>query len=238
MSAEEAVSHEQNITRRHYNGAMLCNGHTTAGELCKGLAVEGKTKCRKHGGLSPSGMLSATYKHGRYSKHLPTKLAQRYQEALSNPRLLSLDSDVALMEARLAQLLEQVDTGESAARWRQLQEALEAFSQAMAAGDLAQMDRHFATMRQVVQRGAADARAWEEVYAVVETRLKQVPAHVKTLQTLQQMLTVQQHMLMVGALTEAAVRAVQKYADVATGRKILTQMQGEFVALSTLGEER
>ena len=221
-----------------HEDARLCNAHKRDGAICTNMAVTGMTKCRMHGGKSLRGAALPQYKSGRYSKSLPMQLAQRYEEARSNPRLLSLDDDIALTEARLAQLLEQVDTGESGARWQALREALEAFSAAMGVGDMAGMAAHFAELRRLVEAGAAQVGVWREVYEVVETRQKLVPAQVKTLQTLQQMLTVQQHMLMVGALTDAVVRAVQKHADVQTGRKILMDMQTDFTKLSTLEEGR
>jgi len=189
-----------------------------------------------HGGKSLQGPANPHYRTGRYSKSLPAQLAVRYEEARANPRLLSLDDDIALTEGRLAALLEQAETGESGACWRALRGEMDAFEAALAQGDMDGMQTHFAAMRGLVQRGAATVGVWDEVQAVLVTRTRQVQTQVKTLQSMQQMLTVQQHMLMVGALTDAVVRAVQKYAEVGAGRKILRDIQAEFTRLVTLEE--
>jgi len=41
---------------------------------------------------------------------------------------------------------------------------------------------------------------------------------------------------MVGALTDAVVRAVQKHVEVGAGRKVLRDVQQEFTRLATLEE--
>ena len=200
------------------------------------VAVRGKTVCRFHGGLSLSGAANGNYRHGRYAKDMPTQLAARYAEARTNPRLLSLSDDVALAEAHLAELLARVETGESAACWQELRTTLDAFSGALASGDLAAVDLHFTTMRTLVERGSAGAGVWEEIRRVWETRCKLVQTEIKTLTSLQQMITVQQHMLMLGAVTDAVVQAVQQHADTQSGRKILMEVQAEFTRLATLEE--
>lgn len=214
----------------------ICNGHKRDGSPCRQWAMRGKSKCHKCGGKSLSGVAHPNYKHGRYVKSLPTQLAQRAEEARNNPRLLSLTEEIALVEARLAQLLGSLGTGESGATWRALREALEAFSRAMGSGDMAGMDTHFTTMRDLVTRGSADAEAWVEIERLLDTRRRLAQAEVKTLQGLQQLVTMQQLTHFLGAMTNAAVQAVQRHADSASGRKILQELEVEFTRLATLEE--
>jgi hypothetical protein len=224
-------------TRVDPRTAALCTARKRgSGEPCRAIAVTGKTKCRFHGGLSLSGAANGNYKHGRYSKDLLTQTAARAEEARTNPQLLSLSDDIALIEARIAEVLQGMGTGESGESWRELRGALDAFSRAMASGDMAAMSTHFHAMRTLVLQGADQAKAWAEVRRLEETRCKLIQTEVKTLQGLQQMITLQQHMLMVGAQTDAMIRAVLAHADTETGRKILRDMQAEFERLSTLKE--
>jgi hypothetical protein len=225
---------DPSIPRYWRNGALLCNAHNSAGALCEGIAIRGKTKCRKHGGLSLSGRASPTYKHGRYSKDLLTGMAARVDEARGNPELLSVSDDIALIEARIAEVLRQLGTGESGAAWQDLQRTLAEFQVALARGDTAGMNTHFTQMQQLVQAGSGTARAWEELRRLEETRCKLVQTEMKTLQGLQQLITIQQHLLLVSAQTEAVVQAVHTHADTATGRKILMAVQAEFARLATL----
>jgi hypothetical protein len=47
---------------------MKCNAKTRSGGLCKKDSIIGKSRCRLHGGLSPSGKAHWNYKHGWRSK--------------------------------------------------------------------------------------------------------------------------------------------------------------------------
>src|SRR3954451_14863589 len=99
-----------------------------------------------HGGKVPRGRALPQTKHGRYSKDLPTRLLATYSAAQADTELLSLRDDVALLDARLADVLARVDTGESSALWLDLGATLKAFQQASAAGDTAKMREHLTTL--------------------------------------------------------------------------------------------
>jgi hypothetical protein len=90
-------------------------------EQCKRHAIPGATVCRMHGAKTPRGPDLPQFKSGRYSNFLPTRLAATYRNAAKDPELLSLHSEIALLDARMAELLGRVDTGESGALWGTLQ---------------------------------------------------------------------------------------------------------------------
>jgi hypothetical protein len=214
------------------HGPRICNAHKRDGSPCGQPAVRGMTKCRMHGGRTPSGPGHGAFRHGRYSKVLPVRLAARYEEAVSSPRLLSLRNDLAVCESRLMDLFGRVDTGESGALWQALREALDAFALAQAAGDIPAMTRGFATMRQLVRQGSDDSQAWAEIYRVWDTRSKLTQQETKTLVAMQQMVTTQQLATMFGVITDAITTAVLAHADEGSGRKILAQISEEFQRLS------
>ena len=134
-----------------------------SGGQCRKPAMRGHTVCAMHGGKSRIGMASGTYKHGRYSRCLPVQLQARYTQARTNKDLLSVRDEIAVCEARLADLFTRVETGESGATWQALRTMLDAFRVAMQAGDVPAMRRHFATMRDLVTRGSDDAQAWWDI---------------------------------------------------------------------------
>ena len=43
---------------------MKCNAKTRSGTLCQKPPLQGKSRCRLHGGMSPSGKSHWNYKHG------------------------------------------------------------------------------------------------------------------------------------------------------------------------------
>ena len=72
---------------------------------CRAKVMLGRTTCYHHGGKSLVGPAVNTYRSGRHSRYLPVRMAAKYQEAEHDPELLSLRDEIALVDARLADLL-------------------------------------------------------------------------------------------------------------------------------------
>ena len=180
---------------------MKCQAHKTNGDPCNAQAIRGKRVCRVHGGLTPSGLASPHYTHGRYSKALPARLAARYDEATTDPALLELRADVALLDARLADVLSRVDTGESGALWTTLQNHRRDVLAAKRVGDSVAQAVALNALLETVGQGHADYRAWQEIGALLEQRRKLVESERKRLIEAQQTLTVEKAMLLIGAIS-------------------------------------
>lgn len=180
---------------------MKCQAHKTNGDPCNAQAIRGKRVCRVHGGLTPSGLASPHYTHGRYSKALPARLAARYDEATTDPALLELRADVALLDARLADILTRVDTGESGALWTTLQNHRRDVLAAKRVGDSVAQAVALNALLETVGQGHADYRAWQEIGALLEQRRKLVESERKRLIEAQQTLTVEKAMLLIGAIS-------------------------------------
>ena len=95
------------------------------GKRCKLAPAKGKAVCRFHGGKSLSGKDSPLMKHGRYSKNLPDKLAQKYLEAQADPALLDMRSDIALVDTRLAEMTGTITEDNAADHWKEILTLLE-----------------------------------------------------------------------------------------------------------------
>lgn len=96
-------STEQAITRQ-------CTAKSKrSGRQCRKPAMKGRTVCLAHGGRTPRGVASPNFKTGRYSRSLPGHLVADYKGATHDPTLLSLRDDIALNEAMIATLLQQLD---------------------------------------------------------------------------------------------------------------------------------
>jgi hypothetical protein len=107
---------------------MQCKAQSKlSGERCKRWVTPGRDVCRFHGGKVPRGPALPQFRHGRYSRFLPSRLAATYQTAAKDPELLSLRRELALVDARLDDLLQRVDTGESGALWAPLGQEWVAF---------------------------------------------------------------------------------------------------------------
>jgi len=82
--------------------------------------MHGKAVCYMHGGNSPAGIASPSFKHGRYSKVLPVRLAERYAEAKADPELTNLEDEIAVTVVRLCELFAGTKVGEAvrSRRWQ------------------------------------------------------------------------------------------------------------------------
>jgi hypothetical protein len=178
------------------------------GTPCERSPVRGRTRCRLHGGKTLVGTASPTYRNGRYSTYVPERLRARYEQAEGDVELLSLRSEVALIDARLIDLLTRVDTGESGQLWAHLKKAHEEFKLYRLAGDVPRMTTALAKVEAVIERVGQDHTAWAEIGALIEQRRKLTESEAKRLITLQQMLTTEDAMALAYRLVDIVTRHV------------------------------
>ena len=190
---------------------------------CLLSAEPGMTKCRFHGGKSRRGPAAPSFKSGRYSKFLPSRLAAKYNEAQHDPELLSLHDEVALLDARLVDLLKRVDTGESGAMWGTLRKEWEEFLLVRASGDIAKMHSAIGRLDALMDRAITDHLAWTEISEKLEQRRRLVMSESQRLVALHQVLTAEQALALTGVLVEIITRHI---ADKSVLAQIIADVQG------------
>lgn len=84
----------------------ICGAKTRSGKPCQKSPMEGRNRCRLHGGATPRGAFSPHFKHGKYSRYLPHDVRQMYQRALSDPDMISVRDEIALIRAMITHRLE------------------------------------------------------------------------------------------------------------------------------------
>ena len=153
-------------------------------------------------------MASPRYKDGSRSKYLPANMAKDYQRALQDPELLGLRRDIALSESRLLDVLKRVNAGESGRLWKMLQAAYNAMLKARAENDGAVVAAKLNDLGSLIQRGIADYAAWGEVREVVEAGRKLRETEHKRLVAMQQMITNERAMNLMGAVADMVKTAL------------------------------
>ena len=172
------------------------------------MAAMSNGRCRMHGGMTPSGPASPQYRTGRYSKVLPARLAGRYEEALANPDLLALRDDIAVIDARLAEMLGDLDASGGAATWEALAEEMNAFEAALKTSDTRGMTRGLTAMRRLVGQGAAEGEKWEQIALWMERKRKLSETERRLLVDMQQVITAEKAMVLMAALVDIVRRHV------------------------------
>lgn len=98
----------------------ICGATNRQGKPCQSPPMKGKTRCKLHGGATPTGEASPQFKHGRYSKHMPAGMREKFERALEDQQLLELTADAALLDALVVERLEALATVESGETWKAL----------------------------------------------------------------------------------------------------------------------
>lgn len=216
----------------------VCGAKTRAGGACQRPGMP-NGRCDKHGGKSLAGIASPQMTTGKYSKYLPQRMLERYHEAAEDSELIALRDDVALIDSRIADMLQRVDTGESGEIWSALLKTVHAFKEAEfkanSSSDPAtqvkwklEREQCMETITGLCQEGMADYAAWSEVKSLVEQRRKLVETEQKRLVAMNQMITNEQAMVIQARILDIIRRNV-------TDRTTLANISSEFSRLSLAG---
>jgi hypothetical protein len=212
---------------------MECGAKRKNGELCKSPAMP-SGKCRIHGGKSLSGIASPSLVHGRYSKHLPTRILASFSESVADPDILVQVPGIALLDARLNDVLESASNGESGELWKRLKEGLRVYdkhAQSLAKDAEFQKAEALANLRWLINEGYAEWQTWMEIRHVLDDRRKLVDSEMKRVVSAQQMITATDAYVMMGMVADVINRYV-------TDRPTLTSISAELVALAVGARRR
>jgi hypothetical protein len=187
---------------------------------CRDHAMKGCKVCYHHGGRSLVGEANPSFSHGRYSQFLPTRLAAKYAAAERDPKLLSLQSELALLDARLADVLSRVDTGEHRERWQALQETYAMLQEARRRGDDRAAAAALKTLGVHINGAIEDYQAWAHIASLIEQRRKLTETEHKRLVTSQQMINSTEAMVLIARLTDITSKAVLGIAKRLSGEAL------------------
>jgi hypothetical protein len=171
-------------------------------------------------------MDSGAWRHGRYSKHLPAKLAESYEAALADPQLVDAADGIALLDARLMELLGETGGGKA---WQDAERLYRELETAIGDGDATKVRDALDELGEVIGGGSAEGKLWREIRSTLEDRRRQVDVQRRLMETRQQMVTVDRVMGLVTAFEELVRRTVASKAErakVAQGMRTLL-VQGE-----------
>lgn len=206
---------------------IVCSATSrSTGRRCKQPAVSGKKVCRYHGGKSLGGAASPSLKSGRYSKYMPERLLEHYREAIDNPELLELRSEISLIEARIADLLTRVDTGEAGKLWADARKANDRILKELNNENYGGVILACQDMDRCIGSALADFEAWAQIGGFIEQRRKLTESEQKRLVAMQQMVTSEQALLF-------AARILSIIKEHVTDRHILTKIQSSVTELLT-----
>lgn len=207
----------------------LCGAKCRDGHACTNPAMD-NGRCRKHAGNAAKGVAASNFKTGRYSKYLPKDLMERYNSSIDDPELLNLRHDIALLDARLSQLLERVDTNQGKQVWEDARKCHDEIKRAMNNEDYGGVLIGLEKLDRAIGIGLADYDAWSEIEKIVDQRRKTVESEQKRLVAMNQVITTEQAMTLVAAITMSIKRNV-------LDPKALTAIQNDLSRFLTMPEQ-
>lgn len=147
-------------------------------------------RCNRHGGTSPVvGAAHPNSTTGRHSKYLNGRLKEAYEASLLDPQTLSLTPDIALMDARVADLLASGALAGSVEAWQAVRASFKAVK---AAGDDESRRVAMDALADAVATGCNSDAGWNQVDRLVERRRRLVDSETRRLLGAQTAVTVEQ----------------------------------------------
>ncbi len=204
------------------------------GKLCGAQPMKGKTVCYHHGGKSLAGKDSPSYKTGRFSKYLPDRLAEKYEEALSDPELISLSNELALVDSQLTTQLELWhESGMARDGWTRARNLFNAFRRHTNAGDQLRALDDLEALRVLLDEGNENVLAWKFIGELIESRRRLVETERKRLSDEDHAVSIDKLMLFMGALLDIIRRRV---GDEGIQREIAQDVRALMAGTSKKGE--
>ena len=167
-------------------------------DRCLKWPIRGKRVCYHHGGAPGSGRPPT---HGRYSQLLPSHLADRYRQSLADPDFLSLRDEIALLDARIGELVGELMGG--GGEWAAVETGLDRVRIAVSTNDVQLMASALAAIQAQVTAGAKVQAIWGAVVPLLEQRRKLAETERRRIVDAQQMVTLEQMMALLAVVRDA-----------------------------------
>jgi hypothetical protein len=211
-----------------------CGAKTREGTPCQNPTMK-NGRCRMHGGASLRGTDLPQFKHGRYSKSVPDRLVARYEEALSDEERHDLRDEIALSEAKVADLLSKMDSGESDSGWIYLKGLADRMRRAKE-GERASL---LSEILRTIREGAGESLAWQDTERWMARKQRLVEGDLRVAQVKQEMVSAEEVMALVAALVDAVRRHVgDRETRLALAREIrdVAERRGVVAPIGRAGE--
>jgi hypothetical protein len=180
----------------------------TSGSQCNAAPVRGRLHCRKHGGKTPVGRAAGSFRTGKYCKYLPKRMLSSYEASLKDPDLLDYRAEIALLTARLDDLLARVDKGEPGHLLQEVRDAFCKLKRTMQGNETAKTVVAMERLEEILFRNESDDAAWNEVLETVKMLERAKERHTKQLVLMNQTMTVERALLLISRVEEILSRNV------------------------------
>lgn len=180
---------------------MECGAKKRDGTPCKAKAMS-NGKCRIHGGKSLAGAASPTFKTGRHSKYLPTRLKTIYEQSLSDPELSSVRQEIALIDTLISENIEALDPNSNADFWEQALDQIKWARQGYKSENYGMLERALDELEALGDQRRLHYAAYNTLRENIEQRRKLVETDQKIALQGERAITAAELMVFMGAVVK------------------------------------
>lgn len=183
------------------------------GERCRQPVRSGWTVCKYHGaGTSdtPAGRPPIT---GTYSKHLPTRYVQDFNEYMNDPDLLSMRKEMALVDVRLGELLQKLETCDSPQAWNRIAVAAAMLDKAIREQKFDSVSDVYEILQSAMTAHKDDGATWNEIVGLVDARRKVADVERRRIEAAKKYLTLQEANAMLAYFVNSVMKHVSSPAE-------------------------
>ncbi len=198
-----------------------CKMIKRSGGRCRNAVRHGWTVCRNHGAGSPDRPGGRPVTIGRHSQHLPKRFLENYEQYLNDPDYLVMRSEMALLDARMGEILEKLDDAVSDNAWMQVRRALSLLKTKDRLSPDEVMDLT-GYLEEALEMTATEAEVWDEVTGLIEARRKVADTERRRITEAQKYLTYDEAHAMMALFVNAVTETVK---DESIRTQILERMK-------------
>lgn len=209
------------------------------GQECQRSAVYGMNRCTRHGGGKPlkgkprghqnfktganskflvfrfagqiiEGKVADTK---RYEKFIPKRLADKYLQSVNDPEIIALNDDIALVETRIKQLIDNIDKDEPPPVWEDAYNAFKEYSFFKRMHDTEKADEAFMLLQDIFDREKCEREAWDEIFTRLNQRVKFATDERKRRMDMKALLDAEKAMDLVSNLLAAVHEAAEEVLE-------------------------
>ncbi len=214
------------LTYTYLDGKPICGAKTRrTGAICLKSPIKGKNRCMLHGGKSLSGLASPRRTTGKYSKDLPARLADKYEESIKDPKILELKDEIAVMNARISDLLSRIDESGSKEKWKEVRGLYKKAKDAIKSRQQDEFAKVFAEIGRIIEQAEQDFKNWDEVSKAMRMKKSLAESQRRHQIEQQQMISSEEAMALIGFIVATIKETITDRAALAS----ITQKIGGYL---------
>lgn len=194
---------------KDFKEGKICGARNSSNKMCRNRPDPNSDngRCKHHGSRVPVGQGHYKYKHGLYSKYVPSKLMKRYKSALNNADLISLHEEIALTRIRISELIENLPEGGSVRSFDKLYKAYDEVQNTSPGAD--SYEQKVNTYHRAMEEMRSDIDTWDEIYRAEETLKRLIQQEHKKMEFNQQYVEVDKVVNLMSRLLNLVKREIE-----------------------------